>query len=136
MRGYIFTLDAAFAITIVGVLLLMVYSYSITSYSSGADSVSIRRLASDMVAVLDYSDVLDTLDKETIEAELNQLLPPNLNMSMTVYVYEEPDGDPVNTIQINPDLTGDYYKGRWRFPVFAGADINKFVLVEYKIGLR
>jgi len=87
-KGYVFTLDAAFAISIIVALLLMTYGYSITSYASGADPVAIKRTASDIVSVLDYNNVLDTLDKNTIESELNQLLPPNLNMSMKLYVYE------------------------------------------------
>ncbi len=268
-KGYVFTLDAAFAVIIVGVLLLMVYSYPITSYSSGADAIAIRRTASDIVAVLDYNDVLDTLDKSTIESELNPLLPPNLNMSMVLHVYNAsyyvdcpasladfdfvgcydhtsgdfvrypPEADPrqahcneypdeggldldpgldsssvvlwcndiiansdcdyddvaagfgitgtdngvkvnltklpysaghtnsiiINStfgeqfveleiynkdgpdydeaeiicgkaIQINSDLDGDYYTGKWRFPVFTGSQIEKYVLVEYKVGLR
>lgn len=135
MRGYVFTLDAAFAVIIVGVLLLMVYSYPITSYSSGADIIAIRRTASDIVAVLDYNDVLDTLDNDTIAQELNQLLPHNLGMSMTLDVYDS-DLDFEYQIQVNPDLDGDYYTGKWRFPKLTGSQIDKYVLVEYKVGLR
>jgi hypothetical protein len=132
-KGYIFTLDAAFAVIIVTVLLFMVYNYSITSYSSAVDPLPIRRLASDIVAVLDYNGVLDTLDEGTIESELNQLLPPNMNMSITIYAYNDPSSLD-DTIQINDDLTGDYFTGKWFSRTYTEG--GKYLLVKYKVGLR
>lgn len=133
MKGYVFTLDAAFAVIIVSALLFMSYDYSVTSYSSAAESIAMRRVASDIVAVLDYNDILDSLDESTIESELNRMLPPNLDMNMTIYVYD----DPTNldyTIQINGDLKGDYFKGKWFSRTYA--DGGRYLLVEYRMGFR
>jgi len=85
MRGYIFTLDALLAAIIVSAFLIMIHGYTVT-YSDAGDN-SMLNAASDIVSMLYSKGVLQTFDQATIERELNALLPPNLNISMTIYAY-------------------------------------------------
>ena len=79
-KAFVFSLDAAIAITVV-VFILAVSTFYITK--SGGESVSklqTIRIGSDVLAVLDNDGTLGTLSLETIRIELNRILPINYHM--------------------------------------------------------
>src|SRR3989338_5718003 len=89
-KGMVFSLDAALGITFI-ILILAVVSFNINdAENEGKDLLSARRIGADIVAVLDYNNTLDSLNEAKITQALNEILPQNMNMSMTIYVQNSP----------------------------------------------
>lgn len=134
VRGFVITLDALFAITILFVVLIIAYNYISLSRVSGNPEISANRFASDMVAVLDYENILDSFNKDAIEMRVNALLPSNLRIAMKISRYDSNDVLS-DQIQINDDITENFYTGSWVFVMFNNNDAN-FNAVEYKVGFK
>ncbi len=135
MKGYVFAIDAAIAVIIAAAVIAVSYSYSLSSFPSGMEWVSAGRIASDAVAVMHYNGTLQSLNEEDIESALNSILPENLYMSMRLDIYKS-NLDFLNSMQINQDMQGNHKKGRWFFMVFEGSEVQKFAMLEYKVGFR
>lgn len=129
-KGFVLTMDVAISIAIVGLIIVAI------SQMKGTDvfpELEAKRLATDIVAALDYTGVLDTYDKNKIEANLSQLLPSNLNMSMTIKRFNAMAF--ISQIQINANITDNFLAGKWWLASSSGNN-QSFYLVEYRVRFR
>ena len=133
-NGFIITLDILIASTLVLLILFVAFNYLSLSKISKLPEISSLRLANDIVAVLDYENVLDSFDKDYIESKVNSLLPVNLKMSMKINRYNQ-DSKLIDQIQINEDIKEDFLEGKWAFVTFQSSDAV-FNLAQYKIGFK
>lgn len=132
MKGFVFSLDAAFSVFVAGLILAAAVSYMRVPFSSGIPETSAVLQGSDIVSALDKKGVFDSLDTTLIANNLTQALPPNLNMSLNISIYDE-DLKFKEAKQVNTDLTENYYKGKWLLAVGNLSDVKNYVLVEYKV---
>ncbi len=128
MKGFVLTMDVAIAIVVAGFVLLLVPGIQANDAYPELES---KRLASDIVAVLDYNGVLGTYDKDIIEANLSGMLPANINMSMTIKKFNSTSS--VSQIQINAAITDNYMAGKWWFATDRG---RFFYFVDYRVKFR
>ncbi len=135
MKGYVFSLDAAFAVFILLIIMSAIVFYMRVPFSSQVSDTSSVLISSDIISVLDKKNVFDTLDTASISNNLSQVLPYNLNMSLKLHVYKD-DLQFQETKQVNTDLNTSYYKGKWLLIIGNITDVKNFVIVEYKVGFR
>lgn len=128
-KGFVLTLDVAISMAVAGVILLAMSQLKSTD---AFPELEAKRLATDIVAILDYRDVLDTYDKNKIEANLSQLLPANLNMSMIIKRF---NSIAVSQMQISANITDNFLAGRWWLTAVNGSS-QSFYLVEYRVKFR
>lgn len=128
-KGFVLTMDVAISIAIVGLLLLA----SRPMVSDAFPELEAKRLATDIVVALDYTGVLDTYNKQSIEGNLSRLLPLNINMSMIIRRYNSTSF--VSQIQINANITDNYLGGRWWFTTINSSS-QFFHVVDYRVRFR
>ena len=133
LRGYVFSLDASFAVFVFMIILMATIFYIRTPFSSQVPDASAVLIASDIISALDKQNVFDTLDTTSISNNISQVLPSNLNMSLKLQIYKD-NLQFQETKQVNTDLNESYYKGKWLLIVGNITDVKNFVLVEYKVG--
>lgn len=133
-KGLIFTMDVVFAVGITLVLLLIAMGVLVSTKASAVNDINAKRVASDIAAVLDYNDVLDTFNIATITDAVNATLPANVLLYMRIGKYNK-DGVLLDYIDINGDIPENFFYGKWIF-VTTGQDglVNNFYLVRYKVG--
>ena len=134
LRGYVFSLDSAFAVFIFMAILIASTTF-IKPFASQVPDASAVLIASDIISALDKKNAFDTLDAQSISTNLSQYLPSNLNMSLKLKIYES-NLNLQETKQVNIDLADNYYKGKWLLIIGNITDVKNFVLVEYKVGFR
>jgi hypothetical protein len=130
MRGYVLTMDVTVGAAITILIIIAATSYVNSAFSGGTGDLSMKRVASDVVALLDYNGTLGTLEPGLIESGMAHLTPPNMEMGMNITAYDE-DGQKSGTILINHDTEKDRYGGKWCFISFDGADAYRFAVAEY-----
>lgn len=129
-KGFVLTMDVAISIAVVGFILLAILQLKGTEVFPELES---KRLASDIIAILDYNGILDTYDKTRIEANLSQLLPANLNMSMIIKRFNSTAL--ISEMQINGNITENFLAGKWWLSAVNGSD-QSFYLVEYRVKFK
>lgn len=88
MKGFIITLDAILALTLV---LIIATAFSFSAFTGQEDFLilsAISKSANDMLIVLDKSGVLETLDENAIKQEIEKIIPPNYCAELSVISYE------------------------------------------------
>ncbi len=125
-KGFVLTTDVAVSIAIVGLILLTASQFKPADV---LPEIEARRMASDIVAILDYSGVLATYDKGKIEANISGIIPPNLNMSMSIKKFNSTSL--VSQLQINANITKNYVSGKWWYATDKG---QFFYTVDYRVG--
>lgn len=133
-KGFVFSLDAAFALAIIVGILLISFSL-VTQSKISSSAIFAKRIASDIVATMDYNNTLDSFNKILIESQLNSLMPQHLNMSMKINKYDA-QLNLVDQIEINRDLKENFYLGKWLFVTFSGRDVKNYFVAVYKVGFR
>lgn len=83
-KGFVFALDAAFAVVVFILLLLAIRYYATGFHKNTLPDIQTLRVGSDILAVLDYTGTLNTLNKNTIENKMEDLLPPNYEMKIII----------------------------------------------------
>jgi len=134
MKGYALTIDVTFGSVLVIFMLVAATSYTLSSYTSGIGDVSMKRIATDVIAVLDYNGTLDTLDENTIRSGINSLLPPNLEMGVNITVYDTSFA-PVQEIDIDYATDKNRYAGKWNFMTFNGNSAEGFAVADYWVAI-
>lgn len=135
MKGYVLTIDVMFGAILAIFLIVATFSFMQGSYTGGIGEISMKRLATDIIAVLDYNGTLSTLDSGIISAGLDDLLPPNMEMGINITVYDY-NLVPVSEIDINYATNKSRYAGRWGFPVFITSRTDSMAMVDYWVAFR
>lgn len=126
-KGFVLTIDVAISIVLIGLILFAVSQLKTTDTFPELEA---KRLATDTVAILDYSGVLSTYDKSSIESNLSRIIPPNLNISMIIKKFNSTAM--ISQLQINANITENYLAGKWWLTSINGSS-QFFYLVEYRV---
>lgn len=128
-KGFVFSLDMAIAVLIT---ILMMTAAGRNMANAEKNSISNSQMAavgSDIVAMLDYKGILQTMDEKAIESGMNDIMPQNYDMLLkitaddgtTVYA-----GDSVPAIQ----FVGS---GKRFFTIKDETSIERYAYVSYWI---
>ena len=130
-KGFIFTLDVTLAILLVIIVVVTANHY--TRFDQGStEDLQVTKLGSDIMAVLDNTELLDTLSTLMIEAKLKEITPPNYGIRL----------------KITTSLSGSYVmgdelpedrgigSGRRVFVLTEGELIKDYGVVQYYMWLR
>ena len=110
-KGYILTMDMIFGIAII-IAVISFSSAMFTGSETGVVSdISSLRTATDIIAVLDYDGVF-TQSTSVIETKLNETLPSNIQMSLTIEKYNE-NMTFLGTTAFFEPITDEYLGGKW-----------------------
>lgn len=83
-KGFVFIIDIAVAMGIV-FLILMVSLFYVTRTDTGSiANAQLVKTGYDVITVLDYMNSLQSFDKDTIQADLFQILPVSYHMRLQV----------------------------------------------------
>ena len=104
-------------------------------YSAGVESVSVKRMAADVVTILDYNGTLDTLDTNLIRSGVNHLLPPSLEMGINITVYDD-NSQHIQDIAVDYDTEKNRYGGRHSFITFNGNRAEGFAVADYWVTIK
>jgi len=118
-KGFIFTLDAAIAVFLVMIIFLAANYYA-TKGTEPLSRLQMVRTGYDLIAVLDNSGVLVSLDSALIENSLIEILPVNYEMRLEI-TGTYPDQIVIETSNIPEGkkfvatgkrffVSGDYYE--------------------------
>lgn len=82
-KGFIFTLDMTIAVFLV-MTILFAATYYTSKVAEPLSRLQMIRTGYDIIAVLDYSGALASLDGNEIKGNLMKILPPNYEMRLAV----------------------------------------------------
>lgn len=94
-----------------------------------------RRTAADIVALLDYTQVLDTFNSTAIANNLTAYTPSNMRLGMNISRYTTA-GTFDSSIAVMYEMNGTFSAGRWWFVSFADKTVDAFYIVDYRVTLK
>lgn len=106
-------------------------SFYVPTENKSINQIQLKNTGSDIFAVLDYLNVLDTFNKAAIEGNISAILPFNANVSAVVKKFDA-SGALLDQIEINSDIQSDFISGKW---IFVDGATN-FYTVDYKVAFR
>ena len=83
-KGFFFSLDMIMALFIAGIILAASVFFVARSQEDSLSLLQETRIADDATAVLDYNKKFDSLNKNTIQSNIDSVLPDNYNMSFRI----------------------------------------------------
>ena len=130
-KGFIFTLDITLAILFV-IIIVTTANYYTRVDKGSIEEIQMTRIGADIAALLDNTNLLDTLSESAIESKLEVITPPNYGMRINVKTVlsgnyamgdEIPEDTPIST-------------GKRVFVLTQGDIISDYGIVQYYIWLR
>ncbi|MBI2668036.1 hypothetical protein HYX17_04700 [Candidatus Woesearchaeota archaeon] len=83
-KGFVIAFDLTVAVLVVFIILTFsIYKISQADYNAIAN-IQMNKVGNDILAVLDNTDVLASLNKNSIESSIDRLLPVNYNMKIKI----------------------------------------------------
>lgn len=131
-KAFIFSLEMAFAVFLVTTIMLVASYYSTKQSDDPFIKLQILRTGEDIVAVMDYNNTLATFNAQNIQTQLDQLLPVNYQMKITINGTFTENGGYIETNQTLP--TDRFIIAGNR--VIVEPDASGFGVVKYYIWLR
>jgi hypothetical protein len=86
-KGFVFTLDAAFAILVLAILLATFAFFSSQAEENPYPLIILKMQANDVLIVMDKSGDLGSRNITTINASMQETLTPTLNRHMEIEYY-------------------------------------------------
>lgn len=130
--GFIFSLEMALAVFVVGSILLAASYYATKSVSDPYLQLQALRTAEDITAVLDYSGSLTSFNAPIISRELANMLPVNYGMKITINGTFPEQGGYVETNESIPADRSIVGGSR----IIVSTDGSYYGMVRYYIWLR
>ncbi len=91
-KGFVFSMDATFALIIVVFILTMANIYLILGNQATSIDVQTNKYGDDIIKILDEQGTLQTLNQATINTALQTLVPVNYDVSISVKCKRYPSG--------------------------------------------
>ncbi len=130
-KAFVFSLDMLIAVFVVILLLTAAHTKVMTSESDRMSPAQLTASGADITAILEERGVLQTLDHRVIASEMNDLLPPNQNMSMVIEVDKGP------TVYVGQKTDKNVFLGSGkRFFTINDASSMKYAYARYSIWAR
>lgn len=83
-KGFVLSLDASIAASIAFILIVISVYYVGLANEETLSRLQLVRTGSDVLAILDYEETLDSIDKTKIQEEMKTLLPPGYEMRIII----------------------------------------------------
>ena len=131
-KAFIFSLEMAFAVFLVTMILLVASYYASKQTEDPLIRLQILRTAEDIVAVMDYNNTLTTFNAQAIQTHLDLLLPINYQMKLTINGTFAQNGGYIETNQTLPNDRSIIAGNR----IIVAPDASSFGVVKYFIWLR
>ncbi len=131
-KAFIFSLEMTFAVFLVTTILLVASYYSSKQTDDPFAKLQVLRLGEDIIAVMDYSNTLTTFNTQAIHTQLDQLLPVNYQMKITINGTFSENGGYIETNQSLP--TDRFIIAGNR--IIVKSDASSFGVVKYYMWLR
>lgn len=130
-KGFIFTLDMIIAMTFT-IIILILANYYVRSTENPLTKLQMEKTGSDIAALLDNLGILDTLSDEEIEEDLEDILPVNYDIKLSIITKKG------ITLNIGSALPDDKYviSGKRVFVVTQNNIIADEAFVQYWIWLK
>lgn len=130
-KGFVFTLDIAIGVLVVILLMTAAHRHMVNAESNRVSNIQMISVGSDIVAMLDYNEVLQTLNEKNIESEMNDLMPQNYDMLLKIVV------DDGTILYIGDSVPGEQFVGSGkRFFAINGGSSTKYAYVVYWVWTR
>lgn len=133
-KGFILTMDIALGIAIIFIVIALSSALFVESKETIVADLSSLRLATDIVAVLDYNKVFEK-GASAIASNITQILPSNLKMNVLIDSYDE-NLTLLSTSVIFDNLTENYFSGRWISISVNNETAPIFKIIKYKVAFR
>jgi len=135
MKGYVLTVDVAFGAVLAIFILATSMSLMQGGYSAGVEALAVKRMAADIVTILDYNGTLDTLDEGLIRSGVRHILPPSLEMGINITVYDD-NSQHVQDMAMDYETEKNRYGGRHSFIIFSGNRAEGFAVADYWVTVK
>lgn len=83
-RAFLFTLDALVALSLVFIVIFASTAFVLRQFDQPVDSLQLEKIGADVVAVLDYRNSYDSLNKLSIDNKLRAITPENFDMRLSI----------------------------------------------------
>lgn len=140
-RGYVITLDAAFALLLLGLAIGIMGYFALDHETELAGVRNAGVLMDDAVALMDEKNLLRTVDEDIISGEFEKVLPEHHKWRVKIeqYSYSSDTGAFTleNTVDFNSGVIGNLSEahGRRFFLTYNGGDVERFNNMEYWVQL-
>lgn len=126
-KAFIFSLDMFIAVVITILVMSAAHRHMINAEANRISDVQMVAAGSDIAALLDSKGILQTLDKDSIESGMNELLPQNYKMFMKIAV------DDGTIFYVGDSLPENQFAatGKRFFAVKSGRSIRDYAYVTY-----
>ena len=107
-KGFAFILDAALAISLVIFMLAASNVYIIKNAKDISPNLQLSKTGSDIVTVLDNTKELDTLNKDSIENSISNLIPENYGYRFNIS-WQRSGGQEMQSFEIGNIVPNDKF---------------------------
>lgn len=83
-KGVVLSLDAAIAVVIVSIIVIIATTYITKSNNDYTSRMQLVKIGSDIITVLDYDGALNALNSDVISSKMNNILPIGYNMKIRI----------------------------------------------------
>lgn len=131
-KGFVFSLDIAIAVLVTILILAAAHRHMADAEKNSISDMQMVSVGSDVIAMLDYKDILQTLDQDLIQSRMNDLVPQNYHMLLKIVV------DDGTVLFIGDSMPQEQFVGAGkRFFTIKGQDsIKNYGYVSYWIWVR
>lgn len=141
-KGFVFSLDAALALLLVLGTFFAANFFVFEAQTEGWSRLSIKRQAEDIMFLLDRTQTLQSLDSETVQNFVDDILTNNLQMHIDIQTFSFQDNNFVldTVVSVGPDPPGDrdVIEGRRLFLIFDDVNlvVSRYGNAEYEVWLK
>ena len=143
MKGFVFSLDALLAISIVLIIFIALTFSLIKGQEDYLTKAMITKYTNDIIIILDQNETLDTFNETYIKEELTKIVPNSLcaMINMTSYEYKNKEFELDETVEIflceeSFDNNQDIFIAKRGFLTFEDNRIDKYNLATIKVWLK
>lgn len=130
-KGFVFSLDVAIGVLVVVLLMSAAHRHMTNAEANRISNIQMISVGSDIAAMLDYNEALQTLKESTIESEMNDLMPQNYDMLLKIVV------DDGTILYIGDSIPGEQFVSTGkRFFTINGGSSTKYAYVVYWVWTR
>lgn len=99
-KGVVLSLDTSIAVIIVSIIIIISTTYITKSNNDYTSRMQLVKTGADIMTILDYNEVLNTMDSNKIASRMNQTLPVGYYMKVRI---ETNDSRIIETPGLIPD---------------------------------
>lgn len=136
-KGFAFSLDAIFAIIVLGVFISALFFLSAQSEEDPYPSIILKKQADDALIAIDKTGELATLNTTLINNSLNSTFPSSVSwyMNITYYTYSSGNFTSAGNVTFGEDYSSarEIVAGQREFLVFENRSIQYYGIARLRL---